>query len=1042
MKLTRLAIERPTFIVVIFAALGVLGLYSWTQLGVDLLPDIDIPTVMVSTVYPGAGPKEIETSVSQPLEEAVVSINKVKHVRSFTSEGVSLVLVEFQMSADIDEATAEVQRKVDASRYRLPKEVDPPIISKVSINDLPILRLSMTGTLPPRELYQLAKDQIKPAFERLEGVGKVALVGGEEREIRVEVDPDRLQAYHLSILQVSQALARENLDFPTGKVDTRQREYIVRLSGRLQRLEDMEHLALATTPAGTIYLKDVATVHDGVKEDQAQSRLNARPSIGILIQKQSGANSVQLSDRVRAELARLEQAYPGQIHLEIAQDTSIFTRNSIKGLERNIAEAILGVSLVLLLFLHSWRNSLIVLLAIPTSLISTFIVMYALDFSLNLMSLMGVALTIGILVDDSIVVLENIHRHLAKGEPPREAALKGRTEIGFAAVAITLVDVVVFLPVALLTGIVGDIFREFALVIVSATLMSLFVSFTLTPLLASRWTKLENLEGSRALAARFSRWWEGRMARLNQAYHRLLQWALAHRKSVLGVSTLTLVGSLALIPLHLVSTEFMKQVDRGEFAIALEMPAGTALEKTNAAVGQVEQLLARTAEVERYFTTVGTSEEGILNSQADHLGQIQVRLVDKASGRRPTSEVIDELKAAVARIPGLKARVNFIGIFGTSDDTPIFIEVKGLDMAQLATVAAQVEARVAKVDGAVDIKSSWEEGKPEVRIELDREKTAQLGLTLAEVAQALRTAFAGDVATKYREGDTEIDTRVILQGARRSRAEEVGRMVFLNHQGVPVELRQIARIYEGQGPVKIQRKNRERLITIQANLSDRPLGDVLRDLRASLAELQLPKGTSIFFAGDAEMQEETFTKMFFALGLGIAFVYLIMVALFNSYLHPFTIMFSLPVAVVGALGALALTGEALNMFSMIGVIMLVGLVTKNAILLVDYTNTLREQGRGLREALLEAGPTRLRPILMTTLTLVLGMTPLALSLGPGNEMRAGMAVVLIGGLLTSTLLTLVLVPVVYTLVEEMRVKVPALLGRVSPAGQPVPRPDR
>jgi HAE1 family hydrophobic/amphiphilic exporter-1 len=433
--------------------------------------------------------------------------------------------------------------------------------------------------------------------------------------------------------------------------------------------------------------------------------------------------------------------------------------------------------------------------------------------------------------------------------------------------------------------------------------------------------------------------------------------------------------------------------------------------------------------VDRFFTTVGTSEEGLLNAQASHLAQIQVHLVGSSERGRSTEEVVEALKASVAGIPGLRARVNFIGIFGTADDTPIFIEVKGQDLKDLVKVAAEVEARTARVPGTADVKSSWEEGKPEVRIELDREKAARMGLTLGEVALALRTAFEGEVATQFRDGETEVDARVILRKLDRSSVADVGRMTFLNSRGQQVELRQIAHIAEGSGPAKIQRKNRERLITVQSNLSGRPLGDVVRDLRTSFAGMKLPEGVSLFFAGGAEMQEETFTKLFAALLLGIVFVYMIMVALFESYLHPFTIMFSLPVAAVGALGGLAITGKTLSMFSLIGVIMLVGLVTKNAILLVDYTNHLRTRGLGVREALLEAGPARLRPIIMTTLTLVLGMLPLALSLGPGTEMRSGMAVVLIGGLITSTLLTLVLVPVIYTILEEIRVRLSARAGR-------------
>lgn len=1031
MKLTEVAIKRPAFMTMIFVTLAVLGIFGYSRMGVDLLPKMDWPFVSIVTVYPGAGPKEVESQISKPLEEAVSSVSNLDNVRSYSYEGVSVVIAQFNFSASVDEVTNDVQRKVEQARSKLPDDAKAPTVAKSDMNAFPILRVSVTGQGQPRELYQVVKDKVKPRLEQVEGVSAVSIVGGQEREIRVEVDNQKLNAYGISILQVSQAVGRENLDFPTGKIDEKLNQYIVRLAGKFKSIDEIRNMVVASTRGGVVYLRDIAEVKDTHKETFVISRLNGENSITLVIQKQSDANSVRTSDRLRTEMAALENEFSARLKFTVAQDITDFTRRSLSEVKRDLFLAILMVAGILFLFLHSFRNSIIVLLSIPTSLVSTFFFMYLLGYTLDLVSLMALALVIGILVDDSIVVLENIHRHLEKGENPVQAAINGRSEIGFAAVAITLVDVVVFLPISLVGGVVGRIFGEFGITVVCSTLLSLFVSFTLTPMLAAKWSRLSHFARDSRLG-RFIRGFEAFQERVGEDYRRALGWSLDHRKSILIVSGGLLVASLSLVALDIVGTEFMTEPDRGEFAVNIDMPLGTTTERTDQAVRGVEAILAKIPEVERYLSTAGKQQSEWKNAEQSNLGQLQVKLVDKKHRTRSTKAVIRAIKDQASSIPGLKTSFSPISMFGSAQATPLQVEIIGSDLATVTKFSETVADILASTRGTVDVTSSWEEGKPEVKIEVDRDKTARMGLTLAEVGLAVRTAIEGDIPGKYTEGDTEYDLRVVLNKASRIKSEDIATITLLNHFGQPVQLSQVARIYYGKGPSEIQRKDRERLVTVASNLSGEvPLGQVTAAAEKAVEQAGVPAGVRVFYGGESENMRDMFSDMTIALSLAVLFVYIIMVSLFESYVHPFTIMFSLPVALVGALAALALMGKTLNMFSMIGIIMLMGLVTKNAILLVDFTNTLRSRGMAMRDALLEAGKTRLRPIVMTTATMIFGMMPLALGLGSGSEMRQGMAIVVIGGLISSTVLTLVLVPVVYTYVDGARKRVPALFSRVA-----------
>lgn len=1035
MTLTELSIKRPTIVVVIFSVLAVLGLFSYNSLKYELLPDITPPFVTISVAYPGASPNEVETSVTKPVEEAVSGIDKIEQITSTSYEGVSVVMIEFSRSADIDISLQDVQRRVNQILQTLPDDAESPVISKFALDEVPILRMGATANMPDTKFYQFLKDQIKTQLSRVPGVGQITLVGGNEREIRVNVDAEKLRAYNLSLVQVADMIKTSNLDFPTGNIDDKDGRFVVRIAGKVRSIEELRNLIISTSKDGSdIKLRDIAEVEDGQKEVTAVSRVDGKSAVGILVQKQTGANAVEVSRLIREKLAELETANNAVgLHFDITQDASLFTIDAANAVKDDLAIAVFLVAMVMLLFLHSIRNSLIVMVAIPASLISTFIAIYAFGFTLNLMTLLALSLVVGILVDDSIVVLENIYRHLEMGEDKRTAALRGRNEIGFTAVSITMVDVVVFFPLSLATGIVGNIMREFALVMVVSTLISLFVSFTVTPMLASRFSKLERLTRD-TLLGKLAVGFEAQYDRFSEHYQKLLKWGLANRWKVAMVAALLFLSSIALLAGGFVGGEFMTQSDRGEFAVTIEKDPGATLDETNFATQEVERIISQIPEVTKVFTNVGASNEGLIGQTSNNISQINVTLVPKNQRSKSTDEVSRDIREKLQGIPGVKIRINPVGIFGTADETPVMVIVSGPNRAEVQHSAEILADSLRSISGTADVRLSSEEGKPETRIEIDRERMAALGLTLSDVGSTLRLAFTGDDKAKFREGDDEYDIRVMYDEFDRSNTADVSKVTCKNKDGKLIELGQFATIYQTTGPTKLQRKDRNSAVTVMAQVIGRPVGSVGADLDNVLKSLYdkaiFTPGITTTYAGDLKNQSESVGTLGTAFLTGILFVYLIMVALYNSYVWPFVVLFTIPLAIVGALYALALTAKTLTIFSFLGVIMLVGLVGKNAILLVDFTNKLREEGRELMDALMEAGRERLRPILMTTFTMIFGMMPIALSTASGSEWKSGLAWALIGGLTSSMFLTLILIPVVYVWFDKLRIVVPNFLFKL------------
>ena len=1030
MSITELSIKRPLLITVIFVTLILFGWISYKSLDYNLLPKFEANVLSVQTTYKGASSDEVQNSVTKRVEEAVSSIEGVDQVTATSQEGVSIVTITLKSGADVTVAQRDAERKVNEIKAILPDDADDPIVRKFSTDEIPVLRVSATGNLSEPELYDLVDNKIKPLLQNVPGVGQVNLVGGNEREIQVTLDNDKLQAYGISSNQVSQVVAYSNSSYPAGNVETNSTRFSLRLDAKTSKVEDIRNLIIRENADGSkVLLKDVATVTDAQTEPTTINRINGHTGIGIQISKQADANAVAVSQGAQAKLEQIKLQYAAQgFNYQIASDQSVYTLASAEAVTHDLFLAVLIVGAVMLFFLHSLRSSMFVLVAIPSAMIPTFILMHLFGFSLNLMTLMGLSLVVGILVDDSIVVLENIYRHMEMGKDKRIAAVEGRKEIGFTAMAITLVDVVVFVPLALAGGLIGNILREFSLVVVFSTLMSLFVSFTLTPLLASRWGKLEVLSKD-SLWGKVNLKFEKFLDSLKETYGQILRWALGHKRWIIGSVFVLLISAFALIPTGFIGTAFAENGDRGEFSIQLELASETPLYQTNMAVKQVEQLLLSKPEVTKVFSNVGTQSNVIgAASATSNLAEIAVTLVDKDKRTISTDDFGTEIRNEAMHIPGVKVTILPVSIAG-SNQAPIQIAVKGTDMDAIRKAAAMVKDVVAATPGTDYVQLSTKSPKTEISIDLDRERISQYSLTIPEVGNAVQLAFRGNDQTKYKENGEEYPINLTLEKSDKQNIESVRNLTIKNSKGAVVRLDQVADVKETTGQSILERFDKLNGIKVTSAAIGRPSGTIVADIQKKLQTVKLPEGIIVDYLGDAKNQKDAFGSLGLAMLLGIVLVYLIMVALYESVVYPFVVLFSIPVAIIGALLALALSMKSLTIFAIVGLIMLLGLVAKNGILIVDFTNQLKAEGMPLTEALIEAGKERLRPILMTTIAMIVGMLPIALAHGAGAEVKNGMAWVIIGGLTSSLLLTLVLVPSMYMIIEKARIKVNGWFGK-------------
>jgi len=1025
MNITQLSIKRPTLVVVVFAVLTFLGLISYFQLNYELFPNFSQPVLVVVTPYPGASPAEVENTVTKKIEDAISSLEDIDNIQSTSYEGTSLVVIIFKSSADMEKATDNATMKVRNIEYLLPTDARTPIISNFSMSDIPIIRLGVTANMPATELYDLVKNKVKPMVSTINGVSQVDMLGGEEREVRINIDNEKLKAHHLSILQVTEAIRMANMEFPTGKIKDPSRQVIIRLAGKFSSLDDLRNLVIYTTEDGSpVKLEDVAEVEDTKKETTSISRIDGVNSVGLLIFKQPDGNEVEISRKVKESVVLMEDIYAGEgLKFSVANDTSDFTLTSANHVMRDLLLAICLVALVMLVFLHSLRNSFIVLVAIPASLISVFTAMYLFGFSLNIISMVAIALVIGILVDDSIVVLENIYRHLEMGKDRRQAALDGRNEISYTALSITMVDVVVFLPIAVITSMISGMLRQFALVVVFATLMSLFVSFTVTPLLASRIAKLERFKKG-GLLERFIQAFERALHSFTMGYSEVIVWSLRHKVIVMISATVLFFASLYLVTGGFIGSEFVSMGDRGEVIIQMELPKSATIEQTNQLTLDAENYVMSQPEVTGLFTTVGSSTSFFGGGLTAYMSEMHIKMVEKEK-RNITSEkfALQMKKDLMTRIPGIKVRSTIVSMMGTSDMDPIMVVLSGPNTDVLNHWAGEVMNEMRQIPGAYEVKLSVEPGNPEVEVVLDKEKMAELGLSTALVGMTLQNSFSGNTDAKFRDGDNEYDINVVLDQFNRKSIRDIASLSFINPMGQEIRMSQFATLKPSGGTNVLQRYNRVPSVTVQCQVIGRPVGSVGEDVMKRVNAMELPSEVIVIPEGDMKYQTEAFGSMGLALLASILFVYLIMVALYDSYVDPFVVLFSIPLAIIGALLALALTMQSLTIFSILGIIMLVGLVAKNAILLVDFTKQLKREGYTTYDALIEAGKVRMRPILMTTLSMIFGMLPIALASGAGSEWKNGMAWALIGGLTSSMFLTLIVVPVVYLIFDKIKGRV-------------------
>ncbi len=1026
MTITELSIKRPILIVVAFLAITLIGIFSYLQLKYETFPNMSPGIVSIFITYNGASASVVESTITKKIEDAVSGISNADTVESDSEEGSSLVWVTFKNDTDIDVAAKDIQDKVNRSLDSLPGDASQPSYTKFSTSDAPILQIGVTSRMEPKALNTFLINTLKPQLSKEQGVAQIGLIGAAEREIRVNVDNQKLHAYGLSNAAIANAITDANMDLPTGKVKDRDGQYMVRLNGKLNSLEQLKNLTVKDSLNGQVILSDVADVQDGSEDQSTINRVNGNPSVGIQVYKQSDANQVEVCRLVRGALKKLEADYQS-IHLKfvIIDDRSTYTSYSVKGVQEDLLFSILLVALVMLLFLHSFRNATIVMVAIPTSLTTTMIGMWLTGCTMNLITLLAMSLVIGILVDDSIVVLENIHHHLEKGEDQRNAVLNGRNEIGFTALSITLVDVVVFLPLTFISGMLGGFLHQFAVVVVISTMVSLLVSFTVTPMLSFRFSKTEKLSEA-SFMGRFGLWFEAQYQKLVDSYLTLLESCLRHRARVLLLAGVLFVASLALIPAGFVGAEFMPQSDQGQLTVKIELPSRAKLEQTNQLAKQVEKILWQVPEVNKIFATVGTGTFSV-STATSNSAEITAVLVDPKDRRRITDEVVYEIQSKLDRLPGMTAHVKAASLMDFGGDVnPIEYVVMGANWDQVYQAALKVKRVIAQVPGTNNVQLSTEEAQPEVQVNIDREKMAQLGLTLKDVGTVLQTGLTGDTSTKFRDQDgEEFNIRVMNDLNDRSSTDEIGSQSFVNASGETVQLNQFATLVNGAGPNKLTRRDRNYAITISSQAIGNTAGDIAGTIDKKMSRIQLSAGVICMPSGMLEQQDEAFGSLGLALLAAIIFVYLLMTALYNSFVYPFAVLFSVPLAMIGAVFALGLSGNALDIFAILGIVMLVGLVSKNAILLVDFANRARAEGAGIIESLIDAGRQRIRPILMTTLTMILGMLPLALSHSTGSEFKHGIGWVLIGGLTSSMVMTLIVVPVIYSLIEQFRKSVRA-----------------
>ncbi len=1019
MNLSHLAVRRPVTVLMGVAIILVLGVVSMTQLPIDLMPGMEIPILAVQTSYSNAGPHEVENLVTRPIEEALGAVTNVSSINSTSSRGSSVVITQFDWGVDMDFASLDVREMIDLVKGMLPDDAGDPIIFKFDPASQPIIDLVIAGNRPLHELRHLAESTVKNRLERLDGVASVTVTGGQVREIKVELHPGLMKSFGITVETVSQALRTANMNLPAGNVVDDNLAYLVRTTGEFRTVDEIRNLPIATITGDSVRLADIADVIDGYKDVTHLSRYNGQPSVMLSVQKEASANTLQVAEVVRETISQMNRELTEGLELLIAQDTSLFITESVNNVTSNAVYGAVLAMIVLLIFLRSFRTTLVIGLAIPISIVSTFVLMFFSNTSLNMISLGGLALGVGMLVDNGIVVLENIFRHREMGKDAISAAKLGAEEVGTAITASTLTTVSVFLPVVFVSGIAAEIFRDMVLTVSFALLASLLVSLALVPMLASRLLGNVQLIDGKIKGNKFQQAIGTVFDRIQLVYGHLVRWVLCHRVVTVGVAIAALIVSLGLLPQ--VGMEFFPNLDQGGVSVSIQLPRGTQLEETDRLVRQVEEYITTIPEIGVVHSSIGSGGGMGLGggSSSEHRGTVHAQLVPLDQRQRSSSQIVLELREYVGRIPGADITVRQADMaMGVMGGAPVHLNLRGDDLEELNYYAEQVQNRISSIPGVVEATNSLEASDTEVRVVVDRGKAASYGVTIGQVASTLRTAVSGLVATQFRTGGQEIDVTIRLAEPWRRSSRDIEAIPVTTPRGT-VPLGELATLQRADSPISINRSEGSRTVSVTGQIVGRDLNSVMRDVNEELTHITLPSDIQIVEGGEIEQMMDAYSQLLLAMFLGVLLVYMVLASQFESLAQPLIIMFTLPMAVIGVVGGLLVYRVTFNVVAFVGIIMLAGIVVNNAIVLIDFINQLRERGRSRFEALVEAGEKRLRPIIMTTLTTVFAMMPLALGIGEGSEMQQPIAIVVIGGLLTSTLLTLLIIPVVYTLVDDL-----------------------
>ncbi len=1031
MNLPEVSVRRPITTLMLFMAIIIIGYVSFSRLPIDLFPEIEPPNISVLTQYPGASAQDVELNVTKKLEAGLSSIPNLKKIRSTSIDNISVVSLEFEFGTNLDEATNDIRSALEFTKRNLPDDAEEPTIFKFSTNIFPIMFIAVQANESYEGLNKIVENELIDPLKRVEGVGTVQAFGGPVRQILVHVDEKKLEAYNISVSQIGQVLQAENVNLPSGTIKMGNMEYNLRVPAEFTGIEDIKNLVLGASNGKIVYLRDVADVKDSLKDRTINVRLNEGKGLQIIVQKQSGANTVDVVKNVKAKLEVLKKNLPTDVKVDIIQDSSIFIIQSVNNLTEAVLLGGIFVVLVVLIFLRQWRATFIIMLVLPVSLIGAFIYLYFSGNTINIISLSSLSIAVGLVVDDAIVILENISHHIERGARPREAAIFGSSEVGLAVAAATFTIVAVFFPLVFISGIAGILFNQLGFLVTVMILVSLLAALTLIPMLASKIIPAKKLQKpiKNSLLIKINSSLEQMLVAIDNFYKRILEWSLDHKKSVIGISLLIFFSSLSLIPF--LGTEFIPKSDSSQFQVNFEIEAGRRLEETVEYVKKIEHLIKTDfPEVEYVSVRAGVNDMGFSSllfgqSEGANIAGFQMRTKQLKDRKRTVFEMADIIRNKIKEMPGIKSfSVNTAGAAGFltgATGAPVQIDIVGPDLNESYKIAYKLTEFMKSIKGPRDVRIDIGDPRPELQITLQRDKLALNGLNTMMVGTALRNNYYGITPTKYRELGDEYDIFVSLPPEKKNNINDIENLPIKTLLGTTVRLKDIGTVVQSYSPPTIKRKEQERVIGVLSDVSGRSLGEVANDIKAFAAKLELPPNTTIEYAGQIEQQGDTFKDLFFLLLLSVVLVYMVMAAQFESFLDPFIIMFSIPFAFTGVFIALYITGVSFSVIAFLGSIMLVGIVVKTAIVLVDFTNITRARGYELREAIIYSGRNRLRPVLMTTLTTLLGLLPLALSSGDGSEIWRPLGISTIGGLLFSTLITLVLVPVLYS-VFETRVK--------------------